>query len=414
MLRQAPNTSILGMGRQSRFNALVIVLALLGVLFMASSVAQAPEDKAKSQELRERLNALKQEIIAVNAVLSSKAGERDRAALALQTAELAIAQSARAVIELNTRLGEIQREFEALSQQEFELSNNLQAEQKELAQLLRSAYAIGQMEQVKLVLSQEKVAKVGRVLAYHTYVNQARIRAIERIQSSLSALAQLRAQIATKQSEISELITQESAKSSELQAQRLARTELLQRLAREVKTSETRLSELSADQHRLNDLLSRLSDLLADIPKDLPNALAFARLKGSLPKPVKNTTALLRRFGEPTETGRTATGLVFSAPVGSEIRAIAGGRVAFADWLRGFGLLMIIDHGDGFLSLYGQCETLLSSEGEWISAGSMIGTSGEVDTLGPGLYFEMRKAGKAVDPTSWFSRAAPVSARRSR
>ena len=389
---------------RSSFKA-VLLLGVLSLLLAASALAQrSPEDNAKSEEVRERLNALKQEIIAVNAVLSSKANERDRAALALQTAELAIAQSARAVIELNSRLNEIQREFEALSQQELELSNHLQAEQAELAQLLRSAYAIGQMEQVKLVLSQEKVAKVGRVLAYHTYVNQARIRAIERIQSSLSALAQLRAQISTKQNEIAELITQESAKSAELQSQRQARTELLQRLGREVQTSETRLSELSADQQRLNDLLSRLSDLLADIPKDLPNALAFGRLKGNLPKPLKSAGELLRRFGQASETGGSATGMVFSAPVGSEVRAVAGGRVAFADWLRGFGLLMIIDHGDGYLSLYGQCETLLSSEGEWISAGSVIGTSGEVDTLGPGLYFEMRKAGRAVDPKGWFAR----------
>lgn len=383
-----------------------LALIALSLALASTGVAQqSAEDKAKSREVQERLSALKQEIIAVNAVLSSKASERDRAALALQTAELAIAESARAVIELNTRLSEIQSEFEALSQQELELTQHLQAEQKELAQLLRSAYAIGQMEQVKLALSQEKVAKVGRVLAYHTYVNQARIRAIERIQSSLSALAQLREQIAVKQNQISELITQESEKSAQLQSQRQARTELLERLAREVKTSETRLSELSADQQRLNDLLSRLTDLLADIPKDLPNSQAFARLKGSLPQPLKTATEVLRRFGAATETGRTATGIVYAAPVGTQIHAIAGGRVAFADWLRGFGLLMIIDHGDGFLSLYGQCETLLSTEGEWISAGTLIGTSGQVDTLGPGLYFEMRKAGRAVDPNSWFARA---------
>lgn len=388
-----------------------LALIALSLALASTGVAQqSAEDKAKSREVQERLSALKQEIIAVNAVLSSKASERDRAALALQIAELAIAESARAVIELNSRLSEIQSEFEALSQQELELTQHLQAEQKELAQLLRSAYAIGQMEQVKLALSQEKVAKVGRVLAYHTYVNQARIRAIERIQSSLSALAQLREQIAVKQNQISELITQESEKSAQLQSQRQARTELLERLAREVKTSETRLSELSADQQRLNDLLSRLTDLLADIPKDLPNSQAFARLKGSLPQPLKTATEVLRRFGAATETGRTATGIVYAAPVGTQIHAIAGGRVAFADWLRGFGLLMIIDHGDGFLSLYGQCETLLSTEGEWISAGTLIGTSGQVDTLGPGLYFEMRKAGRAVDPNSWFARA-PASRR---
>jgi murein hydrolase activator len=336
-------------------------------------------------------------------VLSAKSSERDHAAMDLRGAELAIAESARAVIELNLRLSNSALELEALNQQESELNLSLARERAVLARLLRSAYAIGQLEQVKLALSQEKVAKVGRVLAYHTYVNQARISAIESIQSNLSTLTQLRAQIALKQVELNGLIASEGEKANDLTQKRRQRSTLLARLALEVQSGEARLGELNADQQRLNELLNRLSDLLSDIPKILPNAGAFAKLKGALASPVAgaNLAAPLSAFGALTATGRTASGVVLAAPVGAEVRAIAGGRVAFSDWLRGFGLLLIIDHGDGFLSLYGQCETLLKAEGDWIDAGTLIATSGQVEALGPGLYFELRQRGRPVNPGAW-------------
>ncbi len=370
----------------------------------APDTGKSDSGKADSAQVRERLSALRREIAAVNAVLSAKSTERDSAANELRSAELAIAASARAVIELNLRLHNSALELEALTQQEAQLNTSLAHERDVLARLLRSAYAIGQLEQVKLALSQEKVAKVGRVLAYHTYVNQARISAIQNIQSNLSALEQLRGQIANKQIELNGLIADEAENAVNLTQKRAARTDLLAKLASEVQSGEARLSELSADQQRLNDLLNRLSDLLSDIPKILPNAGAFARLKGALASPLGRSAVQLSNFGVLTENGRAATGIVLASPLGSQVRAVAGGRVAFSDWLRGFGLLIIIDHGDGYLSLYGQCETLLKAEGDWLDADTVIATSGQVETLGPGLYFELRQRGKPVDPAAWFRR----------
>ncbi len=387
--------------------AILAVIALLvqtGWAHAEVNTGKTGAGKADSAEVRERLGALRREIAAVNAVLSAKSTERDSAANDLRSAELAIAASARAVIELNIRLNNSALELEALTQQEVQLNASLTRERDVLARLLRSAYAIGQLEQVKLALSQEKVAKVGRVLAYHTYVNQARISAIQNIQSNLSALEQLRGQIANKQIELNALIADEAENAASLALKRAARTELLARLALEVQSGEARLTELSADQQRLNDLLSRLSDLLSDIPKVLPNAGAFARLKGALASPLASANTQLSNFAALSENGRAATGIVLAAPLGSEVRAVAGGRVAFSDWLRGFGLLVIIDHGDGYLSLYGQCETVLKAEGDWLDAGALIATSGQIEALGPGLYFELRQKGRAVDPAAWFRR----------
>ena len=383
-----------------------LAIAAATALLLLNGVAHGEVNagKADSAEVRERLSALRREIAAVNAVLSAKSSELDNAASDLRSAELAIASSARTVIELNIRLNNSALELEALTQQALELNASLARERDVLARLLRSAFAIGQLEQVKLALSQEKVARVGRVLAYHTYVNQARISAIENIQSNLSALEQLRGQIANKQIELNGLIADEAENAVSLALKRTARTELLARLALEVQSGEARLGELNADQQRLNDLLSRLSDLLSDIPKVLPNAGAFARLKGTLASPVASATSRLSDFGALTENGRAATGIVLAAPLGSEVRAVAGGRVAFSDWLRGFGLLIIIDHGDGYLSLYGQCETVLKAEGDWLDAGTLVATSGQIEALGPGLYFELRLQGRPVDPRVWLRR----------
>ena len=383
---------------------LAIAAATALLLLAGGAHGEVNAGKADSAEVRERLSALRREIAAVNAVLSAKSSELDSAANDLRSAELAIASSARTVIELNIRLNNSALEFEALTQQERQLNTSLAREREVLARLLRSAYAIGQLEQVKLALSQEKVAKVGRVLAYHTYVNQARISVIENIQSNLGALEQLRGQMANKQIELNGLIADEAENAASLAFKRTARTELLARLALEVQSGEARLDVLNADQQRLNDLLSRLSDLLSDIPKVLPNAGAFARLKGTLVGPLASATSRLSDFGALTQNGRAATGIVLAAPLGSEVRAVAGGRVAFSDWLRGFGLLIIIDHGDGYLSLYGQCETLLKAEGDWLDAGTLIATSGQIEALGPGLYFELRLQGRPVDPRAWLRR----------
>ena len=383
---------------------LAIAAATALLLLAGGAHGEVNAGKADSAEVRERLSALRREIAAVNAVLSAKSSELDSAANDLRSAELAIASSARTVIELNIRLNNSALEFEALTQQERQLNTSLAREREVLARLLRSAYAIGQLEQVKLALSQEKVAKVGRVLAYHTYVNQARISVIENIQSNLGALEQLRGQMANKQIELNGLIADEAENAASLAFKRTARTELLARLALEVQSGEARLDVLNADQQRLNDLLSRLSDLLSDIPKVLPNAGAFARLKGTLVGPLAGATSRLSDFGALTQNGRAATGIVLAAPLGSEVRAVAGGRVAFSDWLRGFGLLIIIDHGDGYLSLYGQCETLLKAEGDWLDAGTLIATSGQIEALGPGLYFELRLQGRPVDPRAWLRR----------
>jgi murein hydrolase activator len=380
--------------------ALSMVMGLASLTPLSVVFADPPKSSA---EVRAQLLRLKQEIAAVNAVISEKSTERDRIDRDLQAASVKVAATARALLELNSKLHCTKLELEALGVQERDLKQGLARERAELSKLLRSAYAIGQLEQVKLALSQEKVAKVGRVLAYHSYVNQSRIRAIDRIQTGLKALIEIRSQINEKQVTLNALIAAEQAQAQVLEQERAARSKIVARLNAELQSGQQRLTALSADEQRLNDLLGRLSDLLSDIPKVLPNAQAFAAMRGRLPHPLGRKTEVLREFGTPSSIGKPATGAFLQASVGSPVYAIASGRVAYADWLRGFGLLMVIDHGDGYLSLYGHCERLEVGEGEWVDSAKQIGVSGDTSDLGPGLHFELRQRARAINPMRWLA-----------
>lgn len=380
----------------------VVLLWLASTLPAQVPPNVSPTEKPKAADVQQRLLALQREVNALKDVLKAKDSEKSDAERALQAADLAIAESARAVLILTADIRAAQTELERLNDRKYQLELELESERQQLARLLRSAYAIGQLEQVKLALSQSKVAQVGRVLAYHTYVNQARIQVIDRIKLALSELTEIRTQIQEKTTAYGALILQESQKTAELKAGRAARAKLLIALQAELATGADELKRLNADSDALNNLLGQLSDLLADIPKDLPSARSFASQKGALSLPVKEGL-ITRRFGELSELGRSANGLLIAGPQGAPVRSVSGGRVAFSGWLRGLGLLTIIDHGDGFLSLYGHCETLLKVEGDWINAGDVIARVGatELNQAGPALHFELRYKSRAIDPSPW-------------
>jgi len=384
---------------------IAVLLWMTSVIYAQIPSSSRPAEKPKAADVQQRLVALQREVNALKDVLKAKDSEKSDAERALQAADLAIAESARAVLKLTADIREAQGELEDLNDRKYLLELKLEAERQQLARLLRSAYAIGQLEQVKLALSQSKVAQVGRVLAYHTYVNQARIQVIDRIKLALSELTQIRVQIQQKTTAYGALILQESQKTAELKAGRAARAKLLTALQAELATGADELRRLNADSEALNNLLGQLSDLLADIPKDLPNTRSFASQKGALSLPVQGGS-IIRRFGELSDLGRRANGLLIAGAQSAPVRSVAGGRVAFSGWLRGLGLLTIIDHGDGFLSLYGHCETLLKVEGDWINAGDVIARVGatELNQGGPALHFELRSRSLPIDPRRWFKR----------
>lgn len=361
-------------------------------------------DPALDARRAAQLDQLKQQITTLKATLQGQSLAQDATRRRLREIDLKIAESARALIELNQEIAVVEARLRELEVERTRLESKLTGERSQLARLLRSAYAVGQLAQVKLALSQDRVGRIGRVLTYHGYLNRSRIAAIAVLRESLLKLAQVRAEVAATRSQLDLLVADERQRTEGLAGERAERETFLDTLGRDITTSNARLLALEEDRQALEALLSQLGDVLADLP-DAFARQTFATLRGRLPWPLIGT--VVRRFGEAGEDGRPASALSIAGAVGGEVRAVSYGRIAFSDWLRGFGMLTIVDHGDGWMSLYGHCETLLKSEGDWVQAGEVlatVGSSGGQADRQPALYFELRQKGTPVDPDGWLAK----------
>ena len=252
------------------------------------------------------------------------------------------------------------------------------------------------------MLNQDSPAQLNRMLAYYNHINNAQVKIVGALRGKLSELERTYELINAELSRLG-LVTKTQERVLEQQEhQRSERADLLAALAITISDEQSRLAELEGNREDLELLLEKLSDVLADIPSDLGQHLGMAPQKGKLPMPCKAKVA--HAFGQNRAAGMKWQGWVLDAASGTEVSSIAYGRVAFADWLRGYGLLMIIDHGQGFMSLYGYNETLLGEVGDWVESGAVIAIVGNNPGGDQGLYFELRKDGKAVDPAAWLKR----------
>ena len=375
-----------------------------GLLVLFALLAQAqPEDpqKAASEaEARQRLERLRTDIRALTAELRATSGEKDEATRALREAETAIATALGGVRAIDAQLAERQQELARLEDQRAALANKLKAQREDLAVLLRSAYALGRNEELKLLLQQEDVDAIARVLAYHRYFQRARVERIDSLMTDLQQLADLQRTIETRTAQLSATRGEREAEVRQLEARRGERETLLAGLDARLSDQRARLAVMARDEKGLLDLLERLRDVFADIPSRLDGAEPFASLRGRMDLPVRGKVST--RFGGTDESGRRISGWLIQADSGSEVHAIARGRVAYADWLKGYGMLLILDHGDGYMSLYGYNDALRKEVGDWVSAGDTIATSGSSGgQKSPALYFELRLQGKPINPKSW-------------
>ena len=375
-----------------------------GLLVLFALLAQAqPEDpqKAASEaEARQRLERLRTDIRALTAELRATSGEKDEATRALREAETAIATALGGVRAIDAQLAERQQELARLEDQRTALANKLKAQREDLAVLLRSAYALGRNEELKLLLQQEDVDAIARVLAYHRYFQRARVERIDSLMTDLQQLADLQRTIETRTAQLSATRGEREAEVRQLEARRGERETLLAGLDARLSDQRARLAVMARDEKGLLDLLERLRDVFADIPSRLDGAEPFASLRGRMKLPVRGKVST--RFGGTDESGRRISGWLIQADSGSEVHAIARGRVAYADWLKGYGMLLILDHGDGYMSLYGYNDALRKEVGDWVSAGDTIATSGSSGgQKSPALYFELRLEGKPINPKSW-------------
>lgn len=248
-------------------------------------------------------------------------------------------------------------------------------------------------------LSQQDPVQIGRQQTYYSYLSQARVALVERVLTKLAQLEATRAEIAGTVAELAELESQAAEKVADVAGVRKDRQQIVASLAAEISSQDAEISSLKAQEGKLRDLVAALDKMLRD--STVTYAEPFAGKTASLKWPADGR--LLNRFGQPRADGRMKwQGVLIGAQEGADVRAVYHGRVVFADWLDGMGLLMIVEHGDGYMSLYGHNQTLLKEVGQNVSLGEVIaevGDSGGQAT--PGLYFEIRKNGSAMNPGSW-------------
>lgn len=373
---------------------------MLATLVQAQEPAEAAQRKAREAQAVQQLETLRAQIKVLAEQQQAAGDERDAASRALREQDLALAAVAAQVRALDTQLTDQQREIDRLERERVELEARLLARKQDLARLLRSAYALGNHEELKLLLQQDDVAAIARVLAYHRYFQRAQLHQIDALRAQMQQLAQLQDAIRAAHAGLFATRDARSAEQARLETERGARARLVAELEARLKAQGAQLASLGRDEGELKSLLERLRDVFADIPARIQGAESLAALRGRLRWPVSGRIA--SAFGTRDAAGRRSSGVLIAAKAGTPVHAVARGRVAFADWLRGYGLVIVVEHGDGYLSLYGCNETLLKEVGDWVDPGDAIATSGASGGQStPGLYFELRANGQAVDPRGW-------------
>lgn len=382
----------------------MIRCALLAVC-LAAAVAPAaaqPADREKKEAAAEQqLQQLRKQIKTITAQQRDLEGERSAASQALRAADAQVGDAVRALRRTEAGIATTEIELRDLQTEQDRLEAGLSEQREALAALVRSAYALGRHEQLKLLLAQDRMADLARVLAYHRYFQADRQERITGLIGELQALATVAQRIQDQRDVLAAALAQQQADLATLESQRADRAKVLAGLESGFKDRAARLAALGRDEKTVLKLLEQLRDAVADIPRQVDDTRPFASRRGQLGRPLVGS--VLAAFGGKLPDGRGSDGWLVAGTAGAEVRAVAPGRVAFSDWLKGYGLLVIVDHGDGWMSLYAFNDALLKDVGDWVRAGDPLATVGSSGGQGrPALYFELRRSGQPQDPKPWF------------
>jgi septal ring factor EnvC (AmiA/AmiB activator) len=378
------------------------LFTLIGMLD-AAAAADDPDPARAEAELK----AVRTQIDKVRADLDRDAGRRDKLAREIEESEQTVSGARSALEKLKReRALHASRRAELAAERRGE-ETALNERRAALAGQIRAAHMIGPQEPIKLLLNQRDPAETGRVLTYYQYFGRARAAQIAAINGHLTELATLDAALAEEEARLAALEEQQRGEVARLQSARERRGRALVSLEAESKNRAKELDRLKDQQGGLENLVRELRRALERIDKFPTDSKdAFAKLRGKLAWPVAGK--LIASFGQTRAGGMKWDGVLLSGSQGTAVHAVYHGRVVFADWLSGLGLLTIIDHGDGYLSLYGHNERLYKEVGERVTAGDTIATVGDSGGRStPALYFEIRKAGRPIDPRPWFKNASP-------
>lgn len=369
--------------------------------FLAALVFALPAARAEGADKQAQLDALKAKLAKVQQAQEDALQKRDAVQVQLRQSERAIAAARDDYGKLDRQVDAAEGQLADLQRQKAARQAAIDAQKAALAQQMRAAYQEGQDSQLRLLLDAQDPETVGRLLAYYDYVNQARAARIGAVRQEIAALDQVDARIQDQLGSLKSLRDSRARMLTELQSRGKTRRDLLASLDAGIKSRNSEIARLSKDQQAMQSLVDSLNRALTDVPADLKQGKRFSTLKGKLLWPVSGK--VLDRFGQPRAGGHLRwEGDLIAAPVGTPVRAVSQGRVVYADWMPHFGLLVIVDHGEGYLSIYAHNQNVTRGVGDFVKAGETIAALG--DTGGqdePALYFELRHGNDTLDPRRW-------------
>ena len=377
------------------FRLLSILLGLL--VFSAGHAQLSKEERAAKAEELARLQGR------INSIVEERNQVRtryDEVQQALRSTERKIGDYVQELQQLKRQLRKQDRQLQKLIKQQQQLQRQVANQRELLGEQIRAAYMIGRQEYLKLLLNQQDPAAMGRTMAYYQYFNQARQARIEEALHSITQLDEVSRRLEQEKRVLQTMRDEQIAKKQKLEKTNRQRTQLVAQLKKEIHSKEQQITQLRQNEQQLKAVLEAIGDTLADIlPAEQPRN--FAAYKGRLTWPARGKVD--NRYGQSRHKGRLKwNGVMIHAREGNTVHAVSRGRVAYADWLRGYGLLVILDHGDGYMSLYGHNQSLLKEVGDWVEADEAIanvGSSGGQQSAG--LYFEIRHNGQPANPARW-------------
>ena len=372
--------------------AMALALLLTGPVFA--------EETRNPQELLQELEVLEAEIQKFRDMLKKTEGERSELESSLKANETDINQILKRIESIQTDLTKGEDKLSSLSGQQKALNRQKVDQQEQIALQIRAAYEMGQQPYLKVLLNQQDPQKIERMMTYFSYITDARQAEISTYEETITQLANLGQLIAEQNQSLLDQRAQLRAEQSDLLTARQAKQQVFALLSQEILSAGNQLERRLADRQQLDDLLNRITTSIASLSSQ-KDTRPFAEMQGDLLLPVAGQVS--QKFGAQRYAGKLRwNGLMIEAKEGDPVHAVHYGRVVFSEWLRGFGLLMIVSHGDGYMSLYGHNQVLYREAGDWVAAGETIASVGNTGgQAGFGLYFEIRSAGKPFDPQLW-------------
>jgi septal ring factor EnvC (AmiA/AmiB activator) len=367
----------------------------------SSSTLTANPDEEQQNEAREQLDELRSQISSITDALNQSRSEREELNTDLRAAEIELGQLSKqrqttetAIDTQRLRLGELEKQQKLLQQQR----NN---QQQLIERQLLGNWQLSRQHELKLLLNQESPDSLARVMMYAKYLSQARLDLLNQHKTTLQELDSISSNIKTETDSLMQARLEQEKNRQALDQERQARQVTLAALEATIASQDERLKTLIRDRNALEELLKSVEEAITSLKPQGPAHLPFSERQGKMAWPAKGKRR--HQFGERREDGKLRwDGVLLTAAAGSPVNAIHQGQVIFADWFRGMGLLVIVDHGDGYLSLYAHNQSLLRDTGEWVQPGDAIATVGDSGgQASSGLYFEIRHNGQPVNPALW-------------